>query len=156
MPIALPIVGPSFLLSQVGAHAAHDFGVRLEAIGLTPQHAGILRLLGVAPGPTQRALAERLGVLPSRLVALLDQLEAGGFVERRRDEADRRTHRLHLTGEGAAALAEVGRITEELERDLFVALEPAERDVLIGFLRRVASQQGLLPGIHPAWRSAGS
>lgn len=153
--MSLPAVGPSFLLSQVGAHAAHDFGVRLEAIGLTPQHAGILRLLGTAPGPTQREVADRLGVLPSRLVTLLDQLEARGLVERRRDEADRRTHRLHLTRGGIDALTDVGRITEELERDLLVALEPAEQDVLVAFLRRVAGQQGLLPGVHPAWRSAG-
>ena len=63
------------MVSQVGAHAAQTFGRDLVPLELTPQHVGILRLLATSDEPlTQRDLAERLRVLPSRLVALLDAL----------------------------------------------------------------------------------
>src|SRR5271154_6424832 len=66
----------AFLLAQVGAHAASKFGERLGGLKLVPAHAGILRILAATPGITQQALATSLGALPSRLVALVDELES--------------------------------------------------------------------------------
>ena len=55
------------------------FSERLKAaLDLTPPHAGILRALTSSGGVSQQALAGRLGVLPSRLVALVDELESRG------------------------------------------------------------------------------
>ena len=65
----------AYLLSQVGAHAAGRFADRLEPLGLKPPHTGILRKLDQADGLSQQALGETLNVFPSRLVALLDELE---------------------------------------------------------------------------------
>ena len=69
-----PQVGLAFLLSQVGAHAAACFGERLALIGITPQHAGLLRMLDTNPGMTQQSIAQLFGIFPSRLVALVDEL----------------------------------------------------------------------------------
>ncbi len=76
-----PSAWPAFLLSQVGAHAAGRFADRLAPLGLKPPHAGILRALDRADGLSQQALGEGLGTFPSRLVALLDELEGRGMVE---------------------------------------------------------------------------
>ena len=70
-----PAAGLAFLLSQVGAHAAARFAERLGPMDLTPAHAGILRAIERADGLSQQALGERLGVFPSRLVGMLDELE---------------------------------------------------------------------------------
>src|SRR5579864_9661309 len=67
--------GLAFLLSQVGAHAAARFAEHLAPLQLTPPHAGILRVIKEADGLSQQALGEKLGMFPSRLVQVLDELE---------------------------------------------------------------------------------
>src|ERR1700740_1659861 len=89
--------GAAFLLAQLGAHAAHRFGERIKVLGLAPPHAGILRIISSTPECSQQALAERLGILPSRMVALIDELDAKGLVKRRRSAEDRRSYSLALT-----------------------------------------------------------
>src|SRR5437763_8702685 len=86
-----PTAGLAFLLSQVGAHAAARFAERLAPLNLTPPHAGILRVIQQADGLSQQALGEKLGMFPSRLVVVLDELEQRGLVERRDNPADRRS-----------------------------------------------------------------
>ena len=88
-----PCDGLAFLLSQVGAHASARFAERLEPLGLKPPHAGILRVIEQADGLSQQALGEKLGMFPSRLVAVLDELEERGLVERRDSPTDRRSTR---------------------------------------------------------------
>ncbi|MBI1353431.1 MAG: MarR family transcriptional regulator [Acidobacteria bacterium] len=150
--IAAPLVGPAFLVSQVGAHAAVCFGERLEALELIPQHAGILRMLGSNPGMSQQALSETLGMFPSRLVSLLDELERRKLIERRGSPRDRRVYQLHLTGEGRKSLTAVGKVTRQLEEDLFSALSESELATIQDLLARIAAQQRITPGVHPAYR----
>ncbi len=142
----------AFLLAQVGAHAAARFAERLAPLGLAPQHAGVLRLLASEQGSSQRALAERLGTLPSRLVALVDELESRGLVERRDDPADRRSWALHLTPAGRATLSDVGRVAREHGAALCAGLDEGERRQLGQLLRRIADEQGLTPEVHPGFR----
>src|SRR5262249_29377938 len=108
-PSVDPAGGLAFLLSPVGGHAPGQFGGRPEAVGLKPGHAGILRVIRQADGLSQQALGEKLGVFPSRLVALLDELEERGLVERRDRPTDRRSYALYLTGAGREALEQIGR-----------------------------------------------
>jgi len=142
----------AFLLAQVGAHAASRFAERLAPLGLAPQHAGILRMLGSSAGLSQRELAGRLGILPSRLVALMDELEEKGFVERKDDPGDRRSYALQLTDRGRATLDEIGRVAREHGDAICAALSEVERDELAKLLRRMAEEQGLTPGVHPGYR----
>src|SRR3981081_2685547 len=95
---------PAFLLAQVGGHAAATFAERLSVLGLTPPHAGILGAIDRSEGLSQQALCERLRVMPSRLVTLVDELEQRELVERRDKPDDRRTYALHLTEKGRNVL----------------------------------------------------
>ena len=142
----------AFLLTQVGAAAAMSFGERIAKIGLAPQHAGILMILGLSPGLSQRALAKRLRMLPSRLVALVDELEEKGLVERRRDPGDRRTHALHLTEAGASATTAIGDVAREHDGAVCAALTAEEKTQLTTLLARIAEQQRLTPGVHPGYK----
>jgi DNA-binding MarR family transcriptional regulator len=149
-----PRVGLAFLLSQTGAHAALRFAEELNTtLNLQPHDAGILRMLGANSGLSQRALCDLFGIFPSRLVALLDDLETKRLVERRDDPADRRRFSLHLTKLGRKVLAGIGRITRALEVDLFAALSAREQAQLQDFLSRIAVQQNITPGVHPAYRA---
>jgi DNA-binding MarR family transcriptional regulator len=143
--------GAAFLLAQVGAHAASLFAGRLAALQLAPPHAGIMRILAAQPAITQQALASALGMQASRLVALVDELEGRGLVERRENPEDRRSYALHLTGKGRAELEAVGRVGREHQQALLAALNEDEQRQLAVLLRRIADQQGLAPGVHPGY-----
>jgi DNA-binding MarR family transcriptional regulator len=145
--------GPAFLLAQVGAHAAAGFAERVGAHDLTPPMAGILGLLSAAPGTSQQELARRLGLLPSRLVAFIDELEDRGLVQRVRDDADRRRNSLQLTDAGRSALGTISRVAREHEAALTAALGDREREQLARLLARIAEEQGLTPGVHPGYRN---
>jgi DNA-binding MarR family transcriptional regulator len=143
--------GPAFLLAQLGAHAAMKFGQRIAGLDLTPPLAGILRAISASEGMSQKALGVRLGIVPSRLVELLDELDQRGLVERRDDENDRRVYALHLTKKGGATLETLGRIAREHQETLLAALTSSERELLASLLAKVAEEQGLTPGVHPGY-----
>ena len=90
--------------------------------------AGILRLLRVAAGLSQQELAGKLQIHPSRLVAILDNLEKRGFVERRANPDDRRLYSLHLTKAGGEVLERIGKVAREHQDALLSALNREERE----------------------------
>jgi DNA-binding MarR family transcriptional regulator len=145
------LFSPAFLIAQVGAYAAAKFAERMEAVGLTPAHAGILRLLQGSEGMSQQALGSELRVLPSRLVVLIDELEERGLVERRDHPTDRRSYALYLTDKGRETLKTIGRLAREHQEHLCAALNEKEREQLASLLRRIAEEQGLRPGVHPGF-----
>lgn len=143
----------AFLLSQVGAAAAQRFAERLGDLDLTPGDVGILRLIAGDPELSQRALADRLGVAPSRVVVLLDRLEKHGLVERVRSVRDRRHHELALTDAGREVMAAMRDIGRAHEREITSALTADERDQLGALLTRIADSLGLTPDVHPGYRN---
>src|SRR5262249_58279317 len=74
--------GVAFLLAQLGHHAATQFAEKMATIELSPPHAGILRAIAAESGRSQQALSAQLGMLPSRVVVYVDELEERGYVER--------------------------------------------------------------------------
>jgi DNA-binding MarR family transcriptional regulator len=146
----------AFLLAQIGGHAAAKFGERLSALGLAPQHAGILRVIGAGSGLSQQALATALSIQPSRLVILVDELEGKGLVERRDSREDRRVYELHLTAKGRRALEGVARVAMEHDAAISAALSANERAQLSSLLAKIAEHQQLTPGVHPGYRRLGS
>ncbi|MEV7008723.1 MarR family winged helix-turn-helix transcriptional regulator [Streptosporangium sp. NPDC051022] len=144
--------GTAFLLAQVGAHAAARFAERVGGLGVVPSDVGLLRMIAVRPGRSQQSLAGELGVVPSRVVALVDGLERKKLVERRRNPQDRRNYALHLTAEGERVMAEMRELGAAHEDDICAALDETQRAQLAGLLSAIAAQQGLTPGVHPGYR----
>ena len=144
--------GVAFLLSQLGAHATGRFAARAAELDLTPPQAGLLRMLAAVPGRSQRELADGLGMPPSRFVPFADELEARGLIERRKNPEDRRLHALYLTDRGLELLGELRKVGAAHEKDVCQALTAPEQRQLAELLRRVADQQGLVPGVHPGYR----
>jgi DNA-binding MarR family transcriptional regulator len=150
-----PGAGPAFLLAQVGAHAASKFAERLSVLDLAPSDAGILRMLRTQSGLSQQELASRLKIHPSRLVAMLDNLEKRGFVERRPNPDDRRLYSLYLASGGEEVLGKIGRIAREHQQALLPALNSEERETLTALLQKIADHQGLVRGVHPGYQRLG-
>lgn len=155
MPPDDPADGVAFLLAQLGHHAASLFAEQMASIDLTPPHAGILRAIAAEPGRSQQALSAQLGLLPSRVVAYVDDLEARGYVERRRNPDDRRLHALHLSTAGRKLLKQVGELARRHDRRLTAGLTPDQRATLRDLLAGLAEREGLTPHVHPGYRSLG-
>jgi DNA-binding MarR family transcriptional regulator len=144
-----------FLLAQIGVHASSQFAEKIKPLGISPPHAGLLRLLAQSAGLSQKALCTKLSILPSRLVVLLDELEEKGLVERRDDPSDRRSYALYLTDKGQRTMEALGEIARAHGSDMSKGLSQAERKTLIELLEKVVEAQGLTPGVHPGYKRLG-
>jgi DNA-binding MarR family transcriptional regulator len=139
------------LLSQLGTHAALSFGRKIAGFGISPPHLGMLRWIHANGGKNQRELALHLGVVPSRLVVLLDELETKGLVARERSLQDRRSQQLQLTRKGTRLLEKVERIATAHDAALGSSLTAPERETLIELCAKLAAHRGLTPDGHPGY-----
>jgi DNA-binding MarR family transcriptional regulator len=139
----------AFLLSRLGYQVQRDIASRLRPLGLEPRQFGLLRMLAQADGGSQRALGEILEISPNRMVALVDDLERKGLVQRRAHPTDRRAHALALTGEGSALLARAFDAALSLESEICEPLDASERAQLLGLLGRLVARDPGRPGVHP-------
>ena len=145
----------AFLLAQLGHYAATQFAEQMAAVDLTPPHAGILRAIASGPGGSQQALSEQLGLLPSRVVAYVDELEDRGYVERHRNPDDRRLHALHLTASGKKLMTKISDLARQHERRVTAGLDAEQRATLRELLSALAQERGLTPHVHPGFRTLG-
>jgi DNA-binding MarR family transcriptional regulator len=151
-----PHPGFAFLLVQLGTHTARQFAEELAPLGAEPRHVGMLTRLAANEGKSQQAIGELIGLNPTQMVFLVDELEERGWVERRRNPADRRSYALLLTDAGRDMLAKVQAAGRAHQQRLGAALSPREREQLTSLLRRIADEQGIteqsLPGTPPRRR----
>ena len=150
----------AYLLVQLGFHLARRFGEQLAPLGLEPRHAGMLTRLAAHEGLSQQALGELIGLNPTRMVFLVDELQHRGLVERRRNTADRRSYALYLTPQGRDMLRQIQASGSRHQDQTGASLTRPERLRLAGLLRRLAAEQGItedaLPGLPPRPPLAGA
>jgi DNA-binding MarR family transcriptional regulator len=124
-----------YLLYRAAASSTAMADAALKQLGLTARQVGILTLVVERHPMTQRQLGETLGVDRTTMVALLDDLEAKGLVERQRDTRDRRAFLIQPTAKG---VEEQGRAVQELDEMASAFLHPlseAQRRQLADLLR---------------------
>jgi DNA-binding MarR family transcriptional regulator len=141
--------GAAFLISQIGAHSSRRWNERVQAIGLDSRAVMLLWNVAIKEGRSQRELAEALRLPGSRVVALVDRLEAGGWLKRRSSTNDRRTRTLHLTAKGRILVDRIMEIAAAHENDLTRGLRARDRAELVELLTRIGRAQDLIPTSHP-------
>lgn len=117
----------SDLLDRCGHYHTHRIGA---------SHRGqnnVLTFLAEHPDMTQKELGEKLGITPASLSEVLMKLEHKGYINRFKDEIDRRFTRVHLTEEGTAALDTL----EDKGDDPFTALSKEEQELLKNLLSKL-------------------
>jgi DNA-binding MarR family transcriptional regulator len=125
-------------LARVGRRAA-ETAVAPDA--LRPRHLVLLTLLRDHGAANQQALAEALGLDPSNVVGLLNDLEDRRLVTRRRDPADRRRHIVELSELGGTELSLAEQRLLCVEDQVFRALSAEERAQLHHLLLRATGGQ---------------
>ncbi len=89
----------------------------------------------------QQDLCASMQMDANNTVLLLNDLEGKGFVERRRDPADRRRHIVAITDAGNEALARAERAMESLEEAAFGGMSAEDRATLRELLARAVAEE---------------
>jgi DNA-binding MarR family transcriptional regulator len=132
----------TFRLGKIGNLATSLFADELAGIGLKPRHCAVLELAGSLT-LSQLELAGRIGVTPSVVVDMLDELEELGAIRRVQQPGDRRRRVIELTETGQRLRQQAARAAEEVDAELLAGLHPRLQDGLRLALARIASGHGL-------------
>lgn len=110
----------------------------LAPLRVTGRQVGVLIAIDDRVPLSQQEVARRLGVDRTTMVALIDELETAGLVQRRPDPADRRRNVVALTPAGTATLEQASRATRDAERRFLGSLSAPEEAAFRQALRAVA------------------
>jgi DNA-binding MarR family transcriptional regulator len=121
----------------------------LESIGLTPALFALLNVLGAREGAIQQQLSSDMGIDPSAMVTLIDELESAGLAERLRRPRDRRAWEVAITSKGRRRLERARRLATQVEDEVLGGLTAADRGQLVTLLRRAL----VSAPAQPPWRS---
>jgi len=135
-----------FLLSRASGNFVRVSNAALVSHGLRVRSYSVLLLACDAEeGVSQRDLAAILGLDPSQVVLLVDELAESGLVERRPSATDRRTKLVVATGAGrqvrAAAVEDVASVVSAQLSEL----TSTERYLLRDLLSRLALGSESIP-----------
>jgi DNA-binding MarR family transcriptional regulator len=108
----------------------------LASIGLTPALFGVLNVLAERDGAIQQELGSAMGIDPSTMVSLVDDLERAGLAKRRPRATDRRAREVVITAKGRRLRERGRRLAGQVEDEVLQGLTAAERRQLIGLLRQ--------------------
>jgi DNA-binding MarR family transcriptional regulator len=133
------VCSTAYLLKRLGFQIKDRSLEAFEAAGESPYHYSVLAVLEEGARDTQAKIADALGYDRSWLVGLLDELEADGLIERRRDPDDRRRHLVSLNPAGKKKLAELRAISKGVENEFLAALDAEQRSRLHELLLQVAT-----------------
>jgi MarR family transcriptional regulator, lower aerobic nicotinate degradation pathway regulator len=111
----------------------------LESLGLTTALFALLNVLGAHEGAIQQEIGAAMGIDPSTMVSLIDQLEDAGLAKRRPHPTDRRAREVGITPKGRLVLEQARRLATQVEDDVLSGLSGAERRQLLTLLRRALS-----------------
>ena len=132
-----------FLLSRASGLVVRASNAALAAEGLRVRQYSVLVLAcDTVDGMSQRELAQVLGLDPSQVVALVDELADAGLVERRPDPADRRTRLVVATPAGRRTRKTAAARVAEAAVEPLGSLSEEERGTLERLLGRVVADAG--------------
>src|ERR1700704_3082210 len=111
----------------------------LNSIGLTPALFALLNVLGAREGTIQQQLSTDMGIDPSAMVKLINELEAAGLAERRRRPNDRRAWEVVITAKGRRTHEGARRLAAQAEDEVLGGLTVTDRRQLLTLLRRAVA-----------------
>ncbi len=131
-----------YLLSDRARLLRRAFNAQVREMGLTGPQARLLLSLLRTEGENQGFYAERLDVEPITLCRMVDRMEEAGFVERRRDPADRRAWRIHATPRAREMSARVLDCVDGLIEEMLAGVSSAERETFANVLTLIGANLG--------------
>lgn len=111
-------------LAQLSRAWRAELDRRLVGIGLSQARwLVLLHLSRFAVAPTQRELAQSVGVEGPTMARLLDSLEAQGLVTRQAVAEDRRAKKIALCPAAGPLIEQIEAISTQLRQELFAGID---------------------------------
>ena len=131
-----------YLLGDRSRLLRRAFDDRVRAVGITGPQARLLMYLSRYEGENQGFYAEQLDVEPITLCRMVDRMADAGLVERRRDPADRRAWRLHLTDKSKAMIVGLRECVDRLIEEMLAGITATERETFARILTSIGTNLG--------------
>jgi DNA-binding MarR family transcriptional regulator len=116
--------------------------VALAPLGINGREAAVLRAIDAGRPVSQGEIARAMNVDRTTMVALIDDLQLKGLVQRRQDLDDRRKNVVELTDAGRSTVRQAAGAVERAERDFFGPLSAAEIAQFKKILRQLTAEAG--------------
>lgn len=100
------------------------------------QHRILMHLSKLEKMPSQKALAEHLGITAAAVTGALKRLELGGYIERSA-ASDNRFNEIKITSLGKKTVEESRAMFSKIDKTLFVGFSDTEIENFIKTLERV-------------------
>ena len=132
----------SLLIAQLARGTRRQMEQAIAPTGLRPTELLALQHLRERGPSAQQALAELIGIDATNLVAVLNSLEDGGLIDRRRDRADRRRAIIALSPQGEQLLTDLDRSLLRVDDQILAPLTGTERQTLHALLTKAVRHIG--------------
>ncbi len=134
----------STLMHEVSLMVARLFNRAVKDLGLTRSQWQVLYLLYTEGALTQTQIADALMMAKPPLGKIVDRLESGGWLQRKRDTRDNRANVVILTKKIDPMLERLEGLVKEIGAEATRGLTENERDLFLVLLKRVhANMRGL-------------
>src|SRR3546814_6779015 len=130
-----------FLLNDVSRLIRKRFDERARELGLTRAQWRVLGHLRRYEGYKQASLAELMEIENVTLGRHIDRLEEAGWVERRRDPADRRAWRLYLDEKARPIIDRLSVLSRGVREEALAGIPPDECEHLIDTLIHIKDRK---------------
>jgi DNA-binding MarR family transcriptional regulator len=128
----------AFEVGETARLIRREVNRRAAVLGATKAQWRVLaRLSRTGDAVRQIELAEALDIEPITLCRMIDRLEEAGLVERRRDGADRRAWRIHLTEAAAPVITRLEAMGVGFNADILAGIPEADRETALRVLARM-------------------
>ncbi len=126
-----------YLLIKLGELTLEIAERALAPLDLRARHFNVMAMAAADVSLSQQDLSGLLGLDPTIMVALVDDLERRGLIRRERSQKDRRRYVLQLTPSGQRTLKRGFNAIEEAENKLLAPLSHQEANTLQELARRL-------------------
>lgn len=100
------------------------------------QHIILMKLSDQGTLPSQKDLAEHIGVSAAAISGALKKLEDDGYIERKIGE-DNRFNKIEITERGIECVSKTKKIFAEIDKSMFDGFDKSELELLIQLLERM-------------------
>jgi MarR family transcriptional regulator for hemolysin len=144
---AMPAVAATRRIMLVGRRYRRLLDQALKEVGQSQVRWEILHTIWAAPDDcTLMEIAAHIGLEGPSIVATMEKLEQGGYIERREDGNDRRSRLIRLTDKGRDAVRLMTDVVTEQRERLWAGVPPEDVDAMLRILTRL---RGNLWGDEP-------
>lgn len=112
---------------------------RIGDLGIHHSQHRMLMQLAKREGelPSQKELAEAMGISPAAVATTLKRLEKEGYIARSCTDEDNRRNEIRITDQGLSKVVESREIFEKTDRSMFEGFSAEEMATLLAFMERI-------------------